>query len=74
MSMSGYLKIFNPSSTTFVKHFIATCNSKTNTPMANNTFVAGYFNSTSAITGIRFQQNSGNIDAGKIKLYGIKDS
>ncbi len=71
MSMSGYLKIFNPSSTTFVKHFIATCNSKTATPMANNTFVAGYFNSTSAITGIRFQQNTGNIDSGVIKLYGI---
>ena len=71
MSMSGYLKIFNPSSTVFVKHFIATCNSKTTTPMANNTFVAGYFNTTSAITGIRFQQNNGNIDSGVIKLYGV---
>ena len=71
MSMSGYLKIFNPSSTVFVKHFIATCNSKTVQPMPNNTFVAGYFNTTSAITGIRFQQNNGNIDSGVIKMYGI---
>jgi hypothetical protein len=71
MNMSGYLRIFNPSSTTFVKHFIATCNSVTVEPMNNNTFVAGYFNTTSAITGIQFKQNTGNIDAGDICLYGI---
>ena len=39
-----------------------------------NTFVGGYFNTTSAITGIQFKQSSGNIDSGTIKLYGIKDS
>ena len=71
MNMSGFLRIFNPSSTTFVKHFIATCNSATTQPMTNNTFVAGYFNTTSAITGIQFKQNTGNIDAGDICLYGI---
>ena len=71
MNMSGSLRIFNPSSTTFVKHFIATCNSATVQPMTNNTFVAGYFNTTSAITGIQFKQNTGNIDAGDICLYGI---
>ena len=71
MNTSGYLRIFNPSSTTFVKHFIGTCNSATTQPMTNNTFVAGYFNTTSAITGIQFKQNTGNIDAGDICLYGI---
>ena len=71
MNMSGFLRIFNPSSTTFVKHFIATCNSVTVEPMNNNTFVAGYFNTTSAITGIQFKNNTGNIDAGDICLYGI---
>ena len=71
MNMSGFLRIFNPSSTTFVKHFIATCNSACVQPMTTQTFLAGYFNTTSAITGIQFKQNTGNIDAGDICLYGI---
>jgi len=71
MNMSGSLRIFNPSSTTFVKHFIATCNSACVEPMTTQTFLAGYFNTTSAITGIQFKQNTGNIDAGDICLYGI---
>ena len=70
-SASGYLHLFNPSSTTFVKHFIATCNSASVQPMTTQTFLAGYFNTTSAITGIQFKQNTGNIDAGDICLYGI---
>ena len=72
MNMSGSLRIFNPSSTTFVKHFIATCNSTSVEPMTTQTFLGGYFNTTSAITGIQFKQNTGNIDAGTIKMYGIK--
>ena len=71
MSMSGSLRIFNPSSTTFVKHFMATTNSVGVEPLSANVFVAGYFNTTSAITGIQFNQNTGNIDAGDICLYGI---
>jgi hypothetical protein len=71
MGMSGLLRIFNPSSTTFVKHFIATCNSASGNPMPVQTFIAGYFNTTSAITGIQFKQNTGNIDSGTITLYGI---
>ena len=72
MCFVGTLHLFNPSSTTFVKHYIATCNSYSQQPMTTNTFVGGYFNTTSAITGIRFQQNTGNMDAGTIKMYGIK--
>ena len=77
-SMSGEIFLFNPSSTTFVKHYIATA-----THMADNAagdghtwtnYTAGYFNTTSAIDAIQFKMNSGDIDAGKIKLYGIGDS
>ena len=73
-STSGELFLFNPSSTTFVKHFMSTSNSIFSSDGTSNTFVGGYFNTTSAITGIQFKQSSGNIDAGTIKLYGLKDS
>jgi len=73
---SGELYIFNPSSTTFVKHFISTgCNNyRDGLPGIVNFYMTGYFNTTSAINAIRFQMESGNIEEGTIKLYGIKDS
>ena len=70
----GILHLFNPSSTTFVKHFLANTNLVFNSAMSVEEFIAGYGNTTSAINGVRFQMSSGNIDDGKIKLYGIKDS
>ena len=73
-STSGELFLFSPSSTTFVKHFLAKCNVYDQSDYSINPYIAGYFNTTSAITGIDFKMSSGNIDAGKIKLYGIKDS
>jgi len=73
-SGSGTLHLFNPSSTTFVKHFIATTNTYTDNDRSQNNFVAGYINTTSAIDEIQFKMTSGNIDSGTIKLYGIKDS
>ena len=73
-SVSGYLQLFNPSDTTFVKHFIGECNNYHNFPRSEHCFVAGYFNVTGAINAIQFKMSSGNMDAGKIKLYGIKDS
>ena len=73
-SVSGSFTLFNPSSTTFVKHFLSTINSARDTDFSFNYYVAGYGNTTSAVNAIRFQMASGNIDAGKIKLYGIKDS
>ena len=75
-SWSGSMTIFNPSSTTFVKHFI----SQTHTTRGDsdgtiyNWFGSGYANTTSAVDAIRFNFASGNIDSGTIKLYGIKDS
>jgi len=73
-SLSGELTLFNPSSTTFVKHFIGSTNMYNNYNYVMTQYLAGYGNTTSAVDAIIFRFDSGNIDAGKIKLYGIKDS
>jgi len=70
-SLSGYLHLFNPSSTTFVKHFITQTNQVRYNDRLYNFHIAGYFNTTSAIDEIQFKMSSGNIDAGDICLYGI---
>ena len=72
-SCSGILHIYNPSSTTFVKHFTSTLNSMsyTSTPYSINAFTAGYGNTTSAVDAIQFKYSSGNIDSGDILLYGV---
>ena len=71
---SGTLHLFNPSSTTFVKHFTASFNNYINTDFSIASYIAGYFNNTNDIDAISFKFSSGNTDSGKIKLYGIKDS
>ena len=74
-STSGYLYLFSPSSTTFIKHFQSVMSTEWGGIVgATNDFGAGYCNTTSAITGFRVNFSSGNIDAGTVKLYGIKDS
>ena len=73
-SCSGEIFLFNPSSTTFVKHFISRMQQMAYNNASADTYVAGYGNTTSAIDGVQFKMASGNIDAGTIKLYGIKDS
>ena len=70
-STSGYLHLFNPSSTTFVKHFILRSSVYIADTGARDQHVAGYINTASAIDEIQFKMSSGNIDAGVIKLYGI---
>ena len=70
-NMSGYLQIYNPSSNTFVKHFIARTQSAQASSFSMERYVAGYFNTTSTIDAIQFKAESGNIDSGDIKLYGI---
>ena len=67
----GTLHLFNPSSTTFVKHFIARTNFSGNNNYSVNAHIAGYCNTTTAIDGVQFKMHSGNIDAGTITLYGI---
>ena len=73
-SGTGTLTIFNPSSTTYVKHFISTCHNMRagGGIFAFSNYSAGYANTTSAINAIQFKMSSGNIDDGKIYLYGIK--
>ena len=71
---SGYLYIFNPSSTTFVKHFMSRSGRVDAGDYVVDCFSAGYFNTTSAIDEIQFKFDSGDIDAGTVKLYGIGDS
>jgi len=73
-NLGGTLYLFNPSSTTFVKHFIAHINLSEFRNYCNTGFTAGYGNTTSAIDAVQFKYASGNISAGSIKLYGIKDS
>jgi len=70
-SYSGTLHLFDPSNTTFVKHFMANGNESRNDDRTANNFVAGYINDTTAITRVRFKMASGNIDAGTIKMYGV---
>ena len=73
---SGYMYLFNPSSTTFVKHFLGTMNyvDDSGSPLSVQFNIAGYCNVTAAIDAVQFSCSSGNIDAGTIKLYGLKDS
>ena len=70
-SMSGYMHLFNPSSTTFVKHFISRTSTSRPANRVNDIFMSGYCNTTTAIDAVQFKMNSGNIDAGDICLYGI---
>ena len=70
---SGILHLFDPSNTTFVKHFTANMNLTygASTVASENVLSAGYINTTTALTRIRFKFSSGNIDAGTIKMYGV---
>jgi len=70
-STSGEMWLFNPSSTTYVKHFIAKTECSWRSNRASTHFVAGYCNVTAAIDAVQFKFASGNIDSGTIKLYGI---
>jgi|TARA_R100001443_G_scaffold607_1_gene2448 hypothetical protein len=70
-SGSGTLHLFDPSNTTFVKHFIFRGSSYQENDAACDSFIAGYGNTTSAIDAVQFKFVSGNIDSGVIKMYGV---
>lgn len=70
---SGHLYIFNPTDSTYVKHWIGCLNSYNSENRSDIFYTAGYFNTTSPVNAFDFKISSGNIDAGQIKLYGIKD-
>ena len=69
--MNGTMHLYNPSSTTFVKHFITRTSSNIDSDYLSDAFNGGYGNTTSAINAVQFKFASGNIDSGVIKLYGI---
>ena len=69
---SGTLVLSNPSSTTFVKNFYGRGFGSLYHQYIQDQYAAGYINDTAALTSIRFQLASGNINAGKIKMYGFK--
>ena len=71
-NFSGSMTLFNPASTTYVKHFISQQQSNAHFDASQSYFIAGYANTTSAINAVQFKFDSGNIDAGTIYLYGIK--
>ena len=68
---SGTLQLFNPSSTTFSKHYISRFNNYGSSNYSRDEYSAGYFNTTSAINGVSFKFASGNIDSGQILLFGL---
>ena len=70
-SCSGSLQLFNPASTTYVKHFISNLTNNAYSDYHINYFISGYGNTTSAVNAIQFKMSTGNMD-GTIYLYGIK--
>ena len=70
-SVSGVLTLYAPSSTTYIKHFVARASLSFATDMAKDNYAAGYINTTAAIDEISFNFASGNIDAGSIHMYGV---
>ena len=73
-AISGEMFLFNPSSTTFVKHYTSKAINYGPSDYAYEWRMAGYGNTTSAVDAIQFKLSSDNMDAGTIKMYGIKDS
>jgi len=72
-SVSGILHLYDPSSTTFIKHFFSVCNSASDDggDLSVNAYTAGYCNVTAAIDGVQFKFASGQIQGGVIKMYGV---
>jgi len=69
-SIAGTMHLFNPSSTTYVKHFYARFHNANYNNLAVDSFTAGYINDTTAIDDIQFKMSSGNFD-GIISMYGV---
>ena len=68
---NGTLHLFDPSNTTFVKHFMSRFAGMIGGSYAGDQFSAGYVNTTTALTRVKFALTSGNITSGTIKMYGV---
>ena len=69
--INGYMSFFNPSSNTYVKHFMARSSRVHDADYAGDVFIAGYANTVSPITNIKFFPSTGNVDHGKILMFGL---
>jgi len=69
--ISGKLNLFDPSNTTFVKHFISEAPATISNDNLEILYVSGYHNTTSAINAVSFKFESGNIESGTIIMYGV---
>ena len=70
-SGAGILHLFDPSNTTFAKHYMANTSQSSNADLARNQFISGYFNTTSAINALKFEMRVGNIESTVLKMYGV---
>jgi len=70
-SGAGTLHLFDPSNTTFAKHYMANTSQSSNGDLARNQFIGGYFNTTSAINALKFEMRVGNIESTVLKMYGV---
>ena len=70
-AISGILTLYDPSSTTFVKHFVSISHGSQNSDYAQSAYVAGYINVEAAITKVKFMMSSGDIASGTIKMFGV---
>ena len=71
---SGVLTLYAPSSKTYVKQFTSVGNTAHYVQYSIVLRIAGYINVTAPIDEISFKFDSGNIDAGVIKMYGVAKS
>ena len=72
-SHAGILHLFSPANTTYVKHFygrFVSMGVPGSDRQVEDLFVAGYFNTTSAIDAIQFKLAANNHN-GTIQMYGI---
>ena len=68
---SGILTLYDPSSTTYVKHFVNTSNNYQSSDYSMSAYTAGYINITAAITRVQFKMSSDTIESGTIKMFGV---
>jgi hypothetical protein len=69
--MSGFLRLYDPSNTTFIKHWTSRIQGCQTNAHSMEHYTAGYVNTTSAVDAVQFTASSGNLDSGDICLYGI---
>jgi hypothetical protein len=70
-NMAAILTLYDPSSTTFVKHFTVESSTHMSGDGNKHELHAGYINATEAIDEIKFVMSDGDIQDGYIKMFGV---